>query len=61
MEEYKSLDLFEMTMNTNELTIVLVNNEFLIFRHYQVDVKNIKCPLQWCEKHESMFPKVGLV
>jgi hypothetical protein len=25
-----------------------------------VDVKNIKCPLQWWEKHESMFPIVGL-
>jgi hypothetical protein len=28
VEEYKSLDLFEMTINTNEATIVLVNNEF---------------------------------
>jgi hypothetical protein len=42
-----------MTINTNEPTIVLVNI-------YQVDVKNIKCPLQWWEKHESMFPTVGL-
>ncbi len=25
-----------------------------------MDVKNIKCPLQWWEKHESMFPIVGL-
>jgi hypothetical protein len=25
-----------------------------------VDVKNIKCPLQWWEKHESMFPIVSL-
>jgi hypothetical protein len=49
-----------MTINTNEPTIVLVNNEFLIFRHYQVDVKNIKCPLQWWGKDESMFRKVVL-
>jgi hypothetical protein len=47
-----------MTINTNEPT--LVNNEFLIFKHFQVEVKNIKCPLQWWEKHESMFPTVGL-
>jgi hypothetical protein len=24
-----------------------------------MDVKNIKCPLQWREKHESMFSIVG--
>jgi hypothetical protein len=48
-----------MTINTNEPTIVLVNNELLIFRHYQVDVKDIKCPLQWQEKHESMFSTIG--
>ncbi len=24
-----------------------------------MDVKDIKCPLQWWEKHESMFPIVG--
>jgi hypothetical protein len=48
-----------MTINTNEPTIILVNNELLIFRHYQVDVKDIKCPLQWREKHENMFPPIG--
>jgi hypothetical protein len=30
-----------------------------MFRHYQVDVKDIKCPLQWWEKHESMFLTIG--
>jgi hypothetical protein len=24
-----------------------------------VDVKAIKCPLQWCKKHESVFPTIG--
>jgi hypothetical protein len=24
-----------------------------------MNAKNIKCPLQWWEKHESMFPIVG--
>jgi len=33
----------------------LVNKELLIFRCYQVDVKDIICSLQWWEKHESMF------
>jgi len=42
----KSLDIFEMTINTSEPTTKLINRELLIFRRYQVDVKNIKsCPL----------------
>jgi hypothetical protein len=45
VEEDRSLDLFEMTTNTSELVKELVNRELLIFKHYQVDVKNIKCPL----------------
>ncbi len=40
----------------NEVTQVL---ELLIFMRYQVDVKDIKCPLQWWEKHETMFPTIG--
>ncbi len=24
-----------------------------------MDVKDIKCPLHWWEKHESMFPTLG--
>jgi hypothetical protein len=59
VEKDMSLDIFEMTTNTSEPTTELVNRELLIFRHYQVDVKYIKCPLQWCEKHESMFPTIG--
>jgi hypothetical protein len=30
--------------------------QLLIFKHYQVDPKNIKCPFQWWEKHEAMSP-----
>jgi hypothetical protein len=26
-----------------------------------VDVKKIKCPLQWWEKHEIMFPIIGFL
>jgi hypothetical protein len=28
---------------------------------FQVDVKEIKCPLQWWNKHEIMFPIMGLL
>jgi hypothetical protein len=51
-----SLDIFEMTTNISESTMKLINKKaLLIFKHYQVDVKDIKCSLQWWEKHESMF------
>jgi hypothetical protein len=59
VEDDKNLDIFEMTTNTNDPTTKLVNRELLIFRCYQVDDKDIKCPLQWWEKHENMFPIVG--
>jgi hypothetical protein len=48
-----------MTTNTSEPTMELVNRELLIFKRYQMDIQNIKCPLQWWEKHESMFPTIG--
>jgi hypothetical protein len=55
VEEDRSLDIFERTTNTNEPTTKLVNRKLLIFRHYQVDVKDIKCPLQWWEKMRPCF------
>jgi hypothetical protein len=33
----------------------------MIFRCYQVDPKDIKCPLQWWGKHETMFPTIGFL
>ncbi len=45
VEEEMSLDIFEIIIDTSELAIELVNKELLIFRCYQVNVKNIKCPL----------------
>ncbi len=59
VEKDMSLDIFEMTINTSEAVKELVNRELLIFKHYQVDVKNIKCPLQWWEKYNNMFSIVG--
>jgi hypothetical protein len=43
------------TTNTSELATKLNNRELFIFMHYQMDVKDIKCPLQWWDKHESVF------
>jgi hypothetical protein len=39
----------------------LVKRELLNFRRYQLDVKNIKCLLQWWQKHEAMFPTIGFL
>jgi hypothetical protein len=49
-----------MTTNINEPKKELVNKEFFIFRRFHVNAKDIKCHFQWWEKHESMFPIVGL-
>ncbi len=35
----------------------LINMEFLVFRRYHVNSKEIKCSLAWWE-HESLFPRV---
>jgi hypothetical protein len=40
--ENNSLDIFEMTTSTSELVVELVNRELLIFRRFQVDLKEIK-------------------
>ncbi len=50
VEEDNNLNIFEMIVNISEPTTKLINKELLIFRHYQMDVKNIKFPLQWWEK-----------
>jgi hypothetical protein len=55
------LDIFEQIANTNELVKKFVKRELLIFRRYQLDVKDIKCPLPWWQKHEAMFPTVGFL
>jgi hypothetical protein len=54
-----NLGIFEMVTCTNELTKELFNQKLMIFCRFQVDPKDIKCPLEWWKKHESMFPIVG--
>jgi hypothetical protein len=59
--EKNSLDIFEMSTRTNEITKEVVNKELLMFKRFQVDVKDIKCPLEWWAKHESLFPTVAFL
>jgi hypothetical protein len=60
VEDDNNLDIFEMTFNICGPTMKLMNRDLLIFKRCQVDVKNIKCPFQLWEKHESMFCIVGI-
>jgi hypothetical protein len=39
----------------------IITRELFNFRRFHVDVKNIKNPLQWWEKHESKFPTFGFL
>jgi len=55
------LDIFEQTTSTSELTEKLVKMGLMIFKKYQLDVNDIKCPFQWWQKHEVMFPIVGFL
>jgi hypothetical protein len=54
-----NLNIFDMNASTSEPTKELIDRELLIFRRYQVNVKEINCPLQWWQKHESMFFAMG--
>jgi hypothetical protein len=54
------LDIFEITTSKNELAKESINKEFRIFRSFQVDAKDIKCVVQYSEKHESMFLTIGV-
>ncbi len=56
--EKNSMDIFEMFIITNEPTKEEVNKELQMFKRFQVDVKNIKCPLEWWAKHGSLLPTI---
>jgi hypothetical protein len=47
-----------MTNNNMEIAKEIVTRELLDFRRFHVDLKEIKNPFQWWEKHESIFPVV---
>jgi hypothetical protein len=56
-----SLDIFEIVAITSEPSKKIIKRELLIFKHYQMDGKEITCPLRWWEKHEMIFPTVGFL
>ncbi len=60
-DEDLNLDIFQWTTSTSEPSKELVTKELLIFRNYQVDPKDIKCPLRWWGKHESMFLTISFL
>ncbi len=48
--------IFEMIVGIGELAKELVNMALQMFWKYYIDAKDIKCPLEWWGKHESLFP-----
>jgi hypothetical protein len=60
-DEDCNLEVLEMVAITNEHAKELVNYELSIFQKYQVDMKDIKCPLDWWRKHKSLFLIVGFL
>jgi len=54
-------DIFEQVVSTSELAKELVKRELLVFKKYQLDIKDIKCFFQWWQKHEAMFPTIGFL
>jgi hypothetical protein len=48
-----------MSVGTSEPTKEVVNMELLMFKRFKVDIKDIKCPLKWWTKHESLFSTVA--
>jgi hypothetical protein len=59
--ENSSLDIFQQTPSTNDPSKELVTKVLLIFKHYHIDPKDIKCLLQWWGKHKAMFFIVGFL
>jgi hypothetical protein len=47
VDEDCSLDIFEIITSISDPTNELVNRELLIFKKFQINAKNIKCPFQW--------------
>ncbi len=39
----------------------VVNKELQLFKRFQVDVKDIKCLLEWWVKYEYLFPTVAFL
>jgi len=61
VDEDYNLDIFEMTINTNEPLKEPINMELLIFKRFQMNAKDIKHFFQCRGKHESMFLTFGFL
>jgi hypothetical protein len=59
-DENSNLDIFEMTLETREPSQEWVRGKVDLFKRY-FDIKNIKHPLDWWAKHESMFLVVAFL
>jgi hypothetical protein len=60
-EEDYELDISKMTSNNVKTVKEIVTRELLDFRRFRVNMKDIKNPPQWWEKHESTFHIVGFL
>jgi hypothetical protein len=47
VDDGNNLDIFQMTIENTNARKELGERDLLIFLHYLVGVKEIKCPLQW--------------
>ncbi len=45
VEKDNGLDIFDSIASTSEPPLELISRELLVFNNYQVDVKDIECPL----------------
>jgi len=59
-DEDSNVNFFEMTSETSEHSKKLVRQELDLVKRY-LNIKDIKCPLDWWAKHELMFPIVALL
>jgi hypothetical protein len=55
------LDIFKQTISKSELVKKLMKRQLLVFKKYQLDIKNIKIFFQWWQKHEVVFPTIGFL
>jgi hypothetical protein len=58
-DDYR-LNNFQMTTNNNDHAKELTARKLLDFKRFLVDMKDIKSPLLWWEKHNCRFLVVGL-
>jgi len=58
IDENFNLNFFEQAFSTSDQQKNLSLKKLLIFKYYQIDPKEIKCPFQWWGKDEAMFPIV---